>query len=75
MTLHVTTCFPCHCHQAKERYLGDYIVCDCLSACVDAASGMALSPVPGCVLMSRSFLLSRCAYKAAPDATALVIKA
>lgn len=72
MTLHVTTCFTCHCHQAKVCCLGDCIVCDCLSACVDAVSGVAVSPAPGCVL---SFLLSRCAYKTAPDAAALVIKA
>lgn len=46
-----------------------------LSACVDAVSGVAVSPAPGCVFMSGSFLLSRCAYKTDPDAAALVIKA
>lgn len=29
MTLIETTCFTCHCHQAKVRCLGDCIVCDC----------------------------------------------
>lgn len=36
MTLHETTCFTCHCHQVCR--LVDCIVCDCLSACVDAVS-------------------------------------
>lgn len=42
-------------------------------ACVARCSAMSLAP--GCVCTLKSFLLSRCAYKTAPDDGALVIKA
>lgn len=42
-------------------------------ACVGRCSAMSLAP--GCVFTLKSFLLSRCAYKTAPDDGALVIKA
>lgn len=41
--------------------------------CVGRCSAMSLAP--GCVFTLKSFLLSRCAYKTAPDDGALVIKA
>lgn len=63
--------------QWTHKYIHTVYQCIAVDARAPSCPGRcwAMSLAPGCVFTLKSFLLSRCAYKTAPDDGALVIKA